>query len=227
MSVSKIDIDIAKLKCPFCERSFKSFKAKAGHMRYHKEPLEVKIAAFKDAITEVYVIQQRSCKDTGKILGLSHNTMLKYLKILNFKTRTAGEQNHIDLSSGRRVISWRGEGSPNWKGGKSTKDGYVYITVPGKSAKNGRSLRKLEHVMVWEQNHKRPLPEGWHIHHKNGIRNDNRPCNLLALDPKSHAKETMRMMEGLKERIRELETENKLLQKALNDNQMLFHLSEN
>ena len=62
-----------------------------------------------------------------------------------------------------------------------------------------------EHVLVWEQAHGQPLPEGYLIHHLNGIKDDNRPENLVALLPKDHSTGTLR--ELLQKRIRELESQ--------------------
>lgn len=58
-----------------------------------------------------------------------------------------------------------------------------------------------EHILVWEQWHHKRLPKGWDVHHLNGIKNDNRPQNLLALPHAEHA----RYIQFLQTRIRELE----------------------
>jgi hypothetical protein len=54
---------------------------------------------------------------------------------------------------------------------KPTAGGYVRIHLP-----DGR--RVLEHVHVMEQVLRRRLVDGENVHHKNGIRHDNRPENL-------------------------------------------------
>ena len=60
-----------------------------------------------------------------------------------------------------------------------------------------------EHILVWEQTHGQPLPEGWAVHHLNGIKDDNRAENLAAMSKSGHTRSEM--AEAYKNRIRELE----------------------
>src|SRR3990167_3155701 len=72
----------------------------------------------------------------------------------------------------------RGNKNPHWKGGKSVKvDGYVLIRLPThpRVMSNGYYL---EHRYVMEQKLGRILGKYEHIHHLNGIKDDNRPENL-------------------------------------------------
>jgi hypothetical protein len=64
-----------------------------------------------------------------------------------------------------------GSEHPAWKGGRrETDDGYIELRVDGK--------RKFEHVVLMERKLGRPLRPHETVHHKNGIRNDNRLKNL-------------------------------------------------
>ena len=67
-----------------------------------------------------------------------------------------------------------GEGHPNWKGGKrlQSKSGYVLVYV------GPEQPSRLEHRVVMEEILGRPLQRFEEVHHKNAIRNDNRPENL-------------------------------------------------
>jgi hypothetical protein len=68
--------------------------------------------------------------------------------------------------------SMRGKTHPSWKGGHyTTSGGYIRIHLGG-----GKQI--LEHRLVMEQMIGRPMLATETVHHKNGIRNDNRPENL-------------------------------------------------
>ena len=75
-------------------------------------------------------------------------------------------------------VKRRGEDHGSWKGGRvQLKDGYVRIWAPDHPrAVNGRYV--LEHIQVMEQALGRYLYDDERVHHKNKVRNDNRPGNL-------------------------------------------------
>jgi len=94
-----------------------------------------------------------------------------------------------------------GEHPANWKGGRYVnKQGYVLIYKPNYPAHNGRGYI-LEHRLVWEQFHNKPLPRGWVVHHLNGIKDDNRPINLVAFPSQKH----FLVLQAKARRIQELE----------------------
>lgn len=114
----------------------------------------------------------------------------------------------------------------SWKGERKVK-GYIYSYRPEHSRAKRQNQRLTgyvpQHILVWEEVHNKALPAGWVVHHLNGIRNDNRPSNLVALTSRKH-----NMLIGeFKKRIRQLEIENRQLRRALEDSQMVFYINEN
>lgn len=58
--------------------------------------------------------------------------------------------------------------------------GYSYVW-DNKSQQNVKLCRLV-------QNYKNAIPNGWHVHHKNQKKSDDRPSNLIALSPHNHLK---------------------------------------
>lgn len=88
------------------------------------------------------------------------------------------------------------EASYNWRGGRRITQGYVQLMIypdnpyyhMGK-ATLGLGRRILEHRLVMALHIGRPLLQAEHVHHKNGIRDDNRIENLdLMPNPGTHSK---------------------------------------
>lgn len=87
----------------------------------------------------------------------------------------------------------------NWKGGRTLQNGYPSIYMP--EHYRARAGYVYEHLIIWEKYHNKKLPEGWVIHHLNGIPTDNRINNLQALPSKKHRY----ILEAKAKRIQELE----------------------
>ncbi len=159
-------------------------------------------------LKHLYVDQKMTMGELKKRYKCNYATIRRALIHFDIPIRTQSESNK--LSAQKRV--WEGEikegrHGHNWKGGitKHT-DGYIKEYAPKHSrACNGYVS---QHILVWEKTYGKPLPKGWHVHHLNGIKNDNRPENLMALPHGEH----VGLARPYKKRIRELEAELKELQ---------------
>lgn len=82
----------------------------------------------------------------------------------------------------RARLSEMNSGSKNaaWKGGRSVgQNGYIYILSPDHPSVAGKKNRYIgEHRLVMEKHLGRILSSNENVHHKNGIKNDNRIENL-------------------------------------------------
>ncbi len=120
-------------------------------------------------------------------------------KIVSSETKEKIRQ----ISLGRKMPTDRIKGKTSrWRGGKINRLGYNLLRIPGhhRAMKTGYVF---EHIVIWEQIYGKRVPKGYLIHHLNGIKDDNRPDNLIAIKRGEHSQ----LAEPYKKRIRELEIE--------------------
>lgn len=88
------------------------------------------------------------------------------------------------------VFAWAGteKHPPNYKGGKSDDKGYVRIYAPNHYP-GQKTNYIMEHRLVMEKTLGRQLTRKEFVHHRNGIKNDNRPENLELVARNPHAGE--------------------------------------
>jgi hypothetical protein len=80
---------------------------------------------------------------------------------------------------GAYIMSQRkGKNNPRWKGGRYKSNGYIHILIDG--------IYRLEHRYLIENYLGRELKGYEHIHHLNGIKDDNRLENLKIVINKNH-----------------------------------------
>jgi hypothetical protein len=82
----------------------------------------------------------------------------------------------------KQCIECRDEAGPNnsgWKGGRTrVKAGYVMRRAEGHPRAAGSGDYVFDHILVMEEMLGRFLQPGETVHHRNGIKDDNRPQNL-------------------------------------------------
>jgi hypothetical protein len=77
--------------------------------------------------------------------------------------------------------------NPNYKGGRFIdRQGYVVVLNPRRT--NHRDRYIYEHRLIMEEHLGRPLSRDEHVHHRNGIKTDNRIENLQLTNVSDHAR---------------------------------------
>ena len=73
-----------------------------------------------------------------------------------------------------------GDKHPYWKTGRT------FNKATGRYVRNVNGRKIPEHRYIWIQENQMPVPQGGVIHHKNGIKTDNRIENLVLLPTNYH-----------------------------------------
>lgn len=192
--------------------------SEANYIRYNSMPYLEKLKSKKELIEKLYWQDGLSLSQIGKKLGRATSTIRHFMAVYGIPRRDESKAMSLIM----KAKGERGPTARSWRGGVFEKDGYVHVYNPEHPRADKRGY-VLEHILVWEETNGRPLPDGWVIHHLNGIKNDNRPSNLVAMPRKAH----YLVLEEKAKRIRELEIEVRQLRRALEDSQLIFYISEN
>lgn len=97
-----------------------------------------------------------------------------------------GKTLHYDVwNKGKKCPASSGSNHPLWKGGRIiTPGGYVFLYSPGHPNPSFDNY-VFEHRLTMEKKIGRFLFRDEVVHHKNGVRTDNRICNLLLFKNKA------------------------------------------
>ena len=86
---------------------------------------------------------------------------------------------HISWNKGVKMPEIEGSNHPNWKGGKTKNKGYILIYTKNQKHPCSNNYGYVpEHRLVMEKYLGRYLKLNEKVHHRNGIKNDNRIENL-------------------------------------------------
>ena len=135
---------------------------------------------FED-VAELYWRREMTVAEVANELGVKPNTLRDRMKQVGFPVRTKREYVQLMKRKGRLSTTWTGSRNIKWKGG-TPKDGSGYVMV----WTGERKYVRRSHL-VWEQSRGRKLPEGWVVHHINGVKDDDKPENVAACPPIKHA----------------------------------------
>lgn len=184
-----------KIECMICHRVFYDFSC--NHRKYcSRKCYEIsrtkdKRIKDKDWLYKKYVVEKLSLDEVGSILNINPTTVHYWMKKHGIP---------------RRATMGLAENTPNWKGGRNeTKDGYIEVYSPSHPNRYRRKYM-LEHRLVMEKHIGRYLCSWETVHHKNGIKDDNRIENLKLLPGNEH-----------NTRVQEVYQENQFLKKIVSD----------
>ena len=158
----------------------------------------------RQPLEDLYLNQKLTQQKIAEVLGVTRKRVKFYLDKYGIPRRSKREI--YELLSGPNNYRWKGGRHP-------TRWGYIIVKCPGHHKTNHQGYVR-EHVLIWEKVNGRELPLGWVIHHINGIKDDNRPENLMAMPKRGHLSDLL--LRSAQARIKELEEELKLCQSHLN-----------
>jgi len=153
------------------------------------------ISPTKEELNHLYWGRNLTLAEVGSHYGVTGKCISQYLDRLGIPTRSPSEVHRLTYEQGRCKLpkDMQRDNSPCWKGGRYTNRGYVFVTIYEDNPyycmgmKNtGIGKRILEHRLVMAQELGRPLLPSEKVHHRNGIKSDNRPENLKLVSPASH-----------------------------------------
>jgi hypothetical protein len=97
--------------------------------------------------------------------------------------------------SAKRLEGKTGDLNHNWRGGRSV-NGYGYVLVYAPEHPRAHKGQVKEHILVAERILGEPLPDGFVVHHANGVRDDNSEENIVIFpDQSAHRRYHARLEE--------------------------------
>ena len=172
----------------------------------------MKLYQDKNWLKNKYVDEELSPTKIAKFCNCSDETIRRWLKRYELYMKLRRKHSSIQCPTCGGIKwryskvcikcwhkkAWLKERNPNWKGGTRKRSGYIYILK--KNHPYASKQRYIaEHRLVMEKHIGRYLYPWEIVHHKNGIRDDNRIENLKLLPSGEH---NTKVQEVYKENIR-------------------------
>lgn len=139
---------------------------------------ELRLLPIRDVLSQGERECIRLTLDSGREIVLTPDHLVRTPMGWEEAGRLKPGESMVFTNGFRSGINRSGSANPRWRGGQTiTKDGYVNVWAPGHPyAKDGRYV--LEHRLVMEEHLGRYLKPDEVIHHRNGVKADNRLENL-------------------------------------------------
>ena len=165
-------------------------------------------------IKNLYVIEKMTGYQVAKALGRCHTAVYRVLRDCKL-TRQQSEWQLDSIIMGRK--NWKNQFTDSCDKcfrNKLSNGGYIVVKLypdnpfygMGIQVSNTKYVRRiLEHRLVMAKHLGRSLRQSEIIHHLNGVRTDNRICNLGLVTRQNHHQNTFYKL--LQKRIRDLEAE--------------------
>lgn len=176
--------------------------------RVHVKTAQDKLSVEK--VKHLYLEKMLSDKATARLLGISKTVVWRFRRKWGIPSRD------------KMKAAWLSR----WKGGRyQFPDGYIFVKLPRDNPFYEMADQRgyvFEHRLVMARHLGRPLQRGEIVHHKNGVRDDNRIENLeLVPTCREHTliryknlKEAWERINQLEKRVTILEAENVVLRRS-------------